>query len=651
MNMEPRIRLEDFAGHISLSDLKCSPEGQRAAFVTSSCDISANTYTKELWLYRDGSVCKAAVPEDLSFYTWENSETLLIGWRAPDHTLLRRLHVADGTVEQAARLPFLAKAALPLPNGGFAVVVTADKNACEEGIHRDFEIFEELPIRQNAGGYTSGLRRELFLYQPVTGEKTFVSKAPFDVEQMTLTPDGRSLVYSGRTYQDARRLDHAIWRYDLSDGTWQEVLSQENDMFLGYFACDDAGVTYSATDCRQYGFGQIKNLYRFDFSSGGTKLIHACERNMGLSEVIADGRRGELSQFCLHQNALYAGATWGYETHVFRLTEAGTLEEVLHMDGSVDGMAVSGDGTVLVIAHKGQRLQELYRVEQGMALRVSAFNEAFYQQAKPVKPEHFTFVNDGVELDGWVLLPDAYHEGKNCPAILDIHGGPRLVYGEIYFHEMQAWCAKGYVVMYCNPRGGGGRGNEFSNLWSPRTLGRWDYEDVMAFVDEVLCRYPHVDPKRVGVTGGSYGGFLTNWIIGQTGRFAAAASQRSISNWFANTLVSDNGYYDWDRIADRDPWTDVAEMWRVSPIHYAPNATTPTLFIHSLEDYRCPFEEGLSMFTCLKMHGVPTRMCAFYGENHELSRTGKPKNRLRRLQELTNWFDRYLCADAEDAKR
>ena len=139
---------------------------------------------------------------------------------------------------------------------------------------------------------------------------------------------------------------------------------------------------------------------------------------------------------------------------------------------------------------------------------------------------------------------------------------------------------------------------------------------------------------------------MTNWIIGQTGRFAAAASQRSISNWFVNTLTSDNGYYDWDRIADQDPWTDIEEMWRVSPIHYAKNATTPTLFLHSFEDYRCPFEEGLQMFTCLKMHGVPTRMCAFYGENHELSRNGKPKNRSKRLQELTDWFDRYLRSES-----
>lgn len=640
--MEPRICLEDFAEHCSLADLKCSRTGQRAAFVTSICELSANRYRKELWLYDGGSICKAEIPEDFAFYEWETGNTLLIGWQTSCGTSLRRLNTQDNRLDEAMELPFTAKAVLPFADGRLAVIVTADKNAGEEGLHREFEIFEELPLRQNGQGYTSGLRRELFLYDPATGTKTLLAGAPYDVEQMCVAPDGKSLVYSGRAYQDMRFLDHSIWRYDLERQERQEVLSQKQKMFLGYFACDEEGVTYSATDCLQHGFGQVKSLYRFDFAGGSRRLLHQCRRNAGLSEVVADGRRGTLSQFCLHEKTLYFGSTCGYENHVFRLAEGQAPEKVLHMDGSVDAMAVTGDGTVLVIAHKGQRLQELYRVEQGAAVRVSGFNEAFYQRAAPVKPEHFTFAHDGVELDGWVLLPDRFDSAEQYPAILDIHGGPRLVYGEIYFHEMQAWCAKGYVVMYCNPRGGGGKGDDFSNLWNPRTLGQWDYSDTMAFVDEVLARYPNVDAKRLGVTGGSYGGFLTNWIIGQTGRFAAAASQRSISNWFSNTLTSDNGYYDWDRIADRDPWTDIEAMWNVSPIRYAKNATTPTLFLHAFEDYRCPFEEGLQMFTCLKMNGVPARMCAFYDENHELSRTGKPRNRLKRLQELTSWFDRHL---------
>lgn len=649
--MEPRIRLEDFASHVSLSGLKCPAHGHRAAFVTSQCSLTENAYRWELWLYSPEGLRRAEVPSGFTFYEWENGETLLLGWKQPGRTVLRRLNAVTGALEEAGALPFAANSALPLPGGLLAVTETVDRNAGDPGIHQDFEIFEELPLRQNAGGYTSGLRHELSVCDPATGEKTKVAGDPFDVEQVQRTPDGTSLIYSGRAYRDMRMLDHAIHRYCLTDGSRQEILSQKDVMFLGYFACDNEGVTYSATDCKPYGFGQIKNLYRFDFASGKGRELYRCQRNTGLSEVIADGRRGALSQFCIRNGRLWFGSTWGYENHAFSLKEGEEPREELHMDGSVDALTVLDDGTMLVIAHRGQRLQELYRVEKGCALQVSEFNEAFYRKARPVKPRHFTYENDGVELDGWVLLPEHFDEHRQYPAILDIHGGPRLVYGEIYFHEMQAWCAQDYVVMYCNPRGGSGKGNEFSNLWSPRTLGDWDFRDVMAFVDEVLRRYPNVDPKRVAVTGGSYGGFLTNWIIGHTSRFAAAASQRSIASWFDCTLISDNGYYDWDRIADEDPWKDIAEMWRVSPIHYAPDCTTPTLFLQSFEDYRCPFGEGLQMFTALKMHRVPTRMCAFYNENHELSRNGKPRNRLKRLQEMTAWFDRWLRAETEVSKR
>lgn len=644
--MKPRIDLADFAQHISLADLKCAKTGKRAAFTTTACDMETNGYRKELWLWDGAAVGKAHVPEGCSFYEWETDDILLVGWRRKNVCHLGLLNTANNLLFEERDLPFAAQRVISLGNGLMAVTATTDWNEHENGLHRDFEIFEELPLRQNAGGYTSGRRCALFLYNAQSGKRIAVTEPTFDVEKVIVTPDGRCLIYSGRAYQDMRFLDHSIWQYDLATGEKVEILSQEKRMFLGYFACDEAGVIYSATDCKQYGFGQIKNLYRYDFASGETRLLHNSQRNMGLSEVVSDGRRGELDQFCLYRGELYAGATWGYQNHIFKVSAAGELQKVAHADGSVDAFAISGDGALLAIAHLGRRLQELYLVKDGEFVRLTDFNEDFYQRTKPVDPQHFTFVNDGVELDGWVLLPDNFDPQKSYPAILDIHGGPRLVYGEIYFHEMQAWCAMGYVVMYCNPRGGSGKGNEFSNLWSPRKIGEWDYSDVMAFVDEVLIRYPNIDKARLGVTGGSYGGFLTNWIIGQTGRFAAAASQRSISNWFVNTLTSDNGYYDWDRIADQDPWTDIEEMWRVSPIHYAKNATTPTLFLHSFEDYRCPFEEGLQMFTCLKMHGVPTRMCAFYGENHELSRNGKPKNRSKRLQELTDWFDRYLRSES-----
>lgn len=163
----------------------------------------------------------------------------------------------------------------------------------------------------------------------------------------------------------------------------------------------------------------------------------------------------------------------------------------------------------------------------------------------------------------------------------------------------------------------------------------------MDFTDAVLSRYPQIDPKRVAVTGGSYGGFMTNWIIGHTNRFACAASQRSISNWLSFYGVSDIGFYFATDQGDANPFDNAEKLWAHSPLRFAKEVTTPTLFIHSAEDYRCPMPEGMQMYTALMDRGIPARLCYFRGENHELSRSGKPKHRIRRLQEMTEWFAKY----------
>ena len=259
-------------------------------------------------------------------------------------------------------------------------------------------------------------------------------------------------------------------------------------------------------------------------------------------------------------------------------------------------------------------------------------------------PEKLSFVNDGVDLDGWVLKPRDFDPKKSYPGILDIHGGPKTVYGEVFYHEMQFWANEGYFVFFCNPRGGDGRGNEFADLRGK--YGSIDYDDIMAFCDEVQTKYPQLDKKRLAVTGGSYGGFMTNWIIGHTDRCAAAASQRSIANWIGFGFTSDIGD---DFAKDQmglgkkgNVWNSMEKLWLHSPLQYLDRCTTPTLFIHSDEDYRCPLSEGYQMYAALQQLGVETRMCGFRGENHELSRSGKPLHRIRRLKEITAWFDSHL---------
>ena len=173
-------------------------------------------------------------------------------------------------------------------------------------------------------------------------------------------------------------------------------------------------------------------------------------------------------------------------------------------------------------------------------------------------------------------------------------------------------------------------------------MGYDDFDDFMEFTDEVLARYPELDPDRIGICGGSYGGFMCNWMIGHTDRFAAAASQRSISNYFTKSLCTDIGFRHNMSQLGTNPWEDFETVWEHSPLKAAPKAKTPTLFIQSDEDYRCWMSDAIQMYSALKQNGTPTRMVLFHGENHELSRSGKPENRVTRLREIGDWFEKNL---------
>lgn len=306
----------------------------------------------------------------------------------------------------------------------------------------------------------------------------------------------------------------------------------------------------------------------------------------------------------------------------------------------MDGFSVN-NGSILFIGFRGTKLQEIYKLEQDEEKQITEFNDWVQKERSISVPEKLTVETaPGVSIDGWVLKPADFDKNKKYPAIFDIHGGPKVVYGEIFFHEMQYFVSQGYAVFFCNPRGSDGKDNSFSDIRGK--YGTMDYDDLMKFMDSVLKEYPIIDPEKVGVTGGSYGGFMTNWIIGHTDRFKAAASQRSISNWISKFNTTDIGYFFvGDQIA-ATPWTNFEKLWQHSPLKYADKVKTPTLFLHSNEDYRCWMAEGLQMFTALKYHRVPSKLILFRGENHELSRSGKPKHRIRRLKEIVEWFDKYL---------
>ncbi len=271
--------------------------------------------------------------------------------------------------------------------------------------------------------------------------------------------------------------------------------------------------------------------------------------------------------------------------------------------------------------------------------RLTAINQSLLDRIALAEPEEFVARSRGAEVHGWLMKPPGFAKGRKYPAILEIHGGPHAQYGVSFFHEMQWLAALGYVVCYSNPRGSTGYGLKFRRCIHA-DWGHLDYIDVLAVADWFAAR-PFVDRKRMGVTGGSYGGFMTNWIVGQTNRFKAAVTQRSVVNNESMCGTSDFGW-DFGHELGGWPWQRAERLRAQSPLRFVKNIRTPLLIEHEEQDHRCPIEQAEQLFTALKLLGRTVELVRFEGESHGMSRIGRPQNRAERLRRIADWFKRYL---------
>ena len=252
----------------------------------------------------------------------------------------------------------------------------------------------------------------------------------------------------------------------------------------------------------------------------------------------------------------------------------------------------------------------------------------------------------GTEVEAWIIRPAGFDAGRTYPLLLNIHGGPFTQYGNKFFDEFQVYAGAGYAVVYCNPRGSSG----YSEAWGRAIRGPvqggpgWgtvDYEDVMAVVDEALKRFDFVDADRLGVMGGSYGGYMTSWIVGHTDRFQVAISERAVNDVRGEGGASDIAIW-WKAVTGAHYWEEPEAMLAMSPATYAKDITTPLLIIHSENDLRCPIGQGEDLFTRLRAMKREVEFVRFPAEGHELSRSGSPIHRVWRFEIVLDWLGRYL---------
>lgn len=654
------LKLRDFLDYNYLSSIEVSPDEKNTAFIVHRGDYDDNDYKSNIWVMNNETkkyFRLTGMNEERSFLWLDETKILFPSMRdkklkvkveeGEKWTCYYSIGINGGEAQEYMRVPLIVTSIKKIDGDNFILTAKYDNygvnlneltgEARAEATKKikedkDYEILDEIPFWSNGGGFTNKKRNRLYIYNRATEEITPVSDSISNVTYYSYK-DG-VVLYVVNRFKDKQEQREAIYTYDIATKVEKLVLPSE-DYRVSFAEFFGDGILCGLNDTLKYGLNQNPNFYII--RDGKVELFKEHDTWM-INTVGSDCRYGGGKSFRVKGNKLYFLTTVMHDAFLNTLDINGEERVLTKANGSVDTYAIAGDD-IYFIGLRGLRLQELYLLKDEEEIQLTKFNENIIESKKLSIPEKFDIVNDGIEIEGWVLKPTDYEEGKEYPAILDIHGGPKTVYGDVFYHEMQVWVNMGYFVFFCNPRGGDGRGNEFADIRGK--YGTIDYDDLMKFTDEVLKAYP-IDRSRVGVTGGSYGGFMTNWIIGHTDRFACAASQRSIANWFSKFGTTDIGYYfNVDQNAS-SPWENPEKLWWHSPMKYADKVKTPTLFIHSEEDYRCWLTEGIQMFTSLKYHGVPARLCMFRGENHELSRSGKPRHRVKRLEEMTNWFELYL---------
>ncbi len=633
-------------------------------FLVKQADLDQNKNVSDLYALKNGEAVRLTSSQDVGAYYPLEDGVVFPALRSEKDketakkgeplTVLQFLPLAGGEARELLRLSYAAGDFLFLSKERFLFTALYDheleaaKKECGdlskalEKIKEDREncdVLDELPFWANGEGIVNKRRGRLYLYdrgevKPLTGEFT-------NVRLLSLSPEKKQALYIASTYEDVMPLHDQLMLLDLETLISREIQAAPKASHAAAAFLSEDRVAVVAGLMGKYGLNENAAYFTVSLKDGQVRLLNGGDGLPFGMSTGSDMKMGNDSyKLYPYRNGFAFVATVGHDTQVFLWQEGEGIVKVTKAGGLAAECAV-GEEALYALCMRGLNGMEVYKIGDGGAeTRLTSLNQPLAEYAVSV-PRELSFPNEkGDKITGWVLPPADLALGKKYPVILDIHGGPKTVYGTVLFHEMQYWAQLGYAVLFCNPTGSDGGGNEFADIRG--RYGETDYRDIMAFVDAALEQFDFLDKGRMGVTGGSYGGFMTNWIIGHTDRFLCAATQRSIANWVSFSNMSDIGdNFGGDQMA-ADCWGDMEKMWRQSPLKYADRIKTPTLVIHSDSDLRCPAAEGYQMFYALRHHGVPAKLCMFHGENHELSRSGKPKNRIRRLKEITAWMDRYL---------
>ena len=652
--MKNKVKITDLLEFKFIENLQYNPSGTMLAYQLARSDEKKNVYRRDVWVIENDTPRQLTATLDATIIGWYDDETLLLRRSTEDTaaytTDVYKMSVHGGEAVKFVTLPIALGALKKVDDTTFVASATIDMHEpdvykmseedrkkyadAQKEEKENYQVVDEVPYWFNGQHFINGNRTALFVIKTDPLKVTRVTAPAFDLGEFIV--EGKKVIYTGDVRKARESLFNKVYSYDVDTKKKDTLYGKSGYTFSNPFYMN--GKLYiQATDHKEYGVNETLKMCELEKDT--VKELFKPEVSL-YSSLAGDMALGGGKGHAPFHDHYYTIATEDYETVIYDYDGDFTKKTVKPEGYAINCFDVAED-KIAFVGSTWNHIQEVYVMDKdGKNITcLSHHNDEAMEYKYIAKPNKFTYVSEGETLNGWVLEPIDYTPKKKYPAVFDIHGGPRAAYGESFFHEMQVWASEGYFVFFTNIRGSDGRGDKFADIRG--LYGDVDYKNLMDFADEVLKRYPAIDKDRVCETGGSYGGFMTNWIVGHTDRFCCAASQRSIANWISKSFMSDIGpYFNPDQCGASSPF-EFDKLWDHSPLKYAENAKTPTLFIHSDQDHRCPLPEGMQMMQALTLKGVETRMCIFHGETHELSRSGKPKHRIRRLTEITNWFNKF----------
>lgn len=653
---------QDITRIVWVSDPQISPDGARVAFVATTLSEERDEYLSNVWVAdavgggaprrftagskRDRDPRWSPDGTRLAFVSEREGKkkgqlyVMPVDGGEPTRLSDERHGVADPVWSpDGSRLAFVARV------GGYH----APEREEDRQKSRPARVITTLDYRWNGEGFTYDRRRHVFVVAAAGGPARQLTDGEWDDADPAWSPDGRIIAFSSARHPD-RDLDDSgdLWLVDADGGEVLRVTDTLGPAVLPAFSPDGRAIAYLGRRSKNE-FGRNVRVFTVATDGGTPRCL-----TLGLDRSCAPlGRRPIWSPD--GRSIVFAAEDQG-ALGVYRVGTVDGAPPVRVIDGErvVTGFSLSADGGRIAFAATDPVTPAEVFVASGDGggeRPLTDMNRAWRDEVALGRPERFRFERAGFSIDVWVMKPHGFRADAAWPALLNIHGGPHAQYGHGFFDELQVYAGAGYGVIYANPRGSQGYGEAFTRA----VIGDWgggDFTDVMAGLDEALARHAWIDAARLGVMGGSYGGFLTSWIIGHDHRFKAACSERAVNDQYGMFGSSDIGHlFNVIELGGVTPWENMAEYLARSPVTYAKDVTTPLLILHSEDDLRCPIEQAEQLFVALKRLGKDVTFVRFPDENHELSRSGKPRHRLERFRFILDWFSRHLAGTAPTGDR